>query len=108
MRFLFTATSVSSAGSAAQVSTDSMSRVIAFTFRARVGNGAKMTIGNSSTVSSTTGFSVSSTGTFPPDGSMFTMPVEQGRIKGRPPSDFWVNSSTSTTDKIDGAFLVEP
>ena len=108
MRFLFTATNVSSGGSAARVSTDNMSRVIAFTFRARVGNGARMTLGNSSTVSSANGYSISSTGTFPPNGEMFTMPVEQGRIKGRPPSDFWVNASASSTDRLDGAFLIEP
>ena len=107
MRFLFTSTKISSGGSAVQVSTDSMSRVIAFTFTARANN-LPMYIGNSSALSSANGFTVSSRGFFPPSGEMFTMPVEQGRIKGRPPSDFWVNSSPSTPDKIDGAFLVEP
>ena len=108
MRFLFTSTNASSGGSAVQVSTDSMSRVIAFTFKAHVGNGVHMYMGVSSAVASGGSYSISSTGTFPPDGSMFTMPVEQGRIKGRPPSDFWVNSSASSTDKLDGAFLIEP
>jgi len=107
MRFLFTSTKVSSGGSAVQVSTDSMSRVIAFTFTSRLNN-LPMYIGNSSAVSSANGFTVSSRGFFPPSGEMFTMPVEQGRIKGRPPSDFWVNASSDTTDRLDGAFLVEP
>ena len=107
MRFIFTSTKVSSGGSAAQVSTDSMSRVIAFSFTSRANN-LPMFIGNSSAVSSANGFTVSSRGFFPPSGEMFTMPMEDGKPKGLKPSSFWVNASSDTTDRLDGAMLVEP
>ena len=109
MRLLFTTTNVSSGGSAVQISSDSMGRIIAFTFRARVGNGARVFIGNSSVVSSAgSGYSISSTGTFPPDGSMFAVPSEHGKPKGFAPSSLWMNASASSTDRLDGAFLIEP
>src|SRR3990167_4723477 len=108
MRLIFTTTNVSSGGSAVQISSDSMGRIIAFTFRARVGNGARVFIGNSSVSSAGSGYSISSTGLFPPDGSMFTVPSEHGQQKGFRPSTLWMNASASSTDKLDGAFLVEP
>ena len=107
MRFIFTSTKVSSGGSAVQVSTDSMSRVIAFTFTSRANN-LPMFIGNSSTLSSANGFTVSSRGFFPPSGEMFTMPTEHGKPKGFAPSSFWINASADTTDRLDGVMLVEP
>ena len=107
MRFIFTSTKVSSGGSAVQVSTDSMSRVIAFTFTSRANN-LPMFIGNSSTLSSANGFTVSSRGFFPPSGELFTVPSEHGQQKGFRPSTFWINASADTTDRLDGVMLVEP
>ena len=82
-----------------------MTRVLAFTVRARQGNAAvTMYFGHSSALSSVQGFALSSGEVFPRSGEVFTVPAG----KGLRASDFWVNASASTTARLDHAMLVEP
>jgi len=106
VRILMGSANVPTAGTAVQVSSDSVGRVVEFLFRVRPGNtgNVNMYLGTSSTLSSVGGWSLSSATSFPISGDFFTVPAG----KGLRPTDFWVNSSGSTTNRMDWSLVVEP
>ena len=104
MRILVGATAITSAGSAVQLSTDSVGRVLEFTFSAPAANAAIVYWGHSSEISSVGSYSMSSATNFPPGGQPFTFPAKSGIT----PSNFWMNASGSTTARIRHVFVVEP
>lgn len=115
MRVLFGSTNLSTAGTAVQLRNDSNTRCIMLKVRLRGNNsGETMWIGNSSAVSSASGFQVSTTNPFDAgtgEDLELTFPVRQGSggrdVTGVVPSTFWVNSST-TTARLDHVMVVQP
>jgi len=114
MRVLFGQSNCSVAGTAVQLRNDSNTRVLMFRFKINSTDSShRVYLGNSSTVSSATGYHISTRDhQFGVDESLaITFPIRQGSggldVTGVAPSTFWMNSS-ATAARLSHMMVVNP